>query len=105
MISRNEAETEALVSQASDALQEAPTAFEAARKIVRLLGAHRHGNLCRIGFWAPELLENRVPDGDVFLEVLDAEEPLDLEVTRQQVRFRRQLRSGVADRRILLCRR
>ena len=89
MVSRNEAETEALMSQALDALQKPPTAFDAARKIVRLLGAHRHGSICRIGFWAPELLENRVPDGDVFLEVLDSEEPLDLKVTRQQVRFHR----------------
>ncbi|MGD8310543.1 MAG: glucosylglycerol hydrolase [Chromatiales bacterium] len=91
MISLNQAETEALASLASAALQKEPTAFAAAEKIVRLLGAHRDGSLCKVGFWAPELLEKRVPDGDVFLEVLEPAAPLDLEVSRQAVTFRRSL--------------
>jgi hypothetical protein len=91
MVSRNEAETEVLVSHASEALRKEPTAFEAARKIAGLLGANRDGDLCRIGFWAPEMLEHRVPDGDVFLEVLDSTAPLDLALSRQAVTFRRSL--------------
>lgn len=90
-ISTNEAETAQLVAFAADALHHQPTAFDAAQAVARTLGAHRDGALCKIGFWAPEILEHRVPDGDVFLEVLDPEEPLNLAVTRQQLRFRRRL--------------
>ena len=87
----NEAASQELLDLAEAALHHQPTAFDSGREIARLLGAHRDGDLCKIGFWAPEILERRVPDGDVFLEVLDPVEPLKLEVTRQQLRFHRQL--------------
>lgn len=87
----NETASQALVDLAERALHLQPTAFDSGREIARLLGAHRDGDLCKIGFWAPEILERRVPDGDVFLEVLDPVEPLKLEVTRQQLRFQRHL--------------
>ena len=85
----DEVATKELAAFAENALHNEPTAFDAARVIVPHLGAHRDGDLCRTGFWAPEVLERRIPDGDVFLEVLDAEEPLNLTVHRQGVRFRR----------------
>lgn len=86
----HEAESEALVTQAEHLLHNSENAFDTARAIARMLGAQRDGDLCKVGFWAPEILERRVPDGDVFLEVLDPMEPLNLEVGRQDVRFHRQ---------------
>lgn len=41
------------------------------------------------GFWTPELLDARVPDGDIFLEVLSPTEPLDLTRAHQELRFER----------------
>lgn len=90
-VRRNDSGTQSLIDVCAEALQHDPTAFDAARKIARRLGAHRNGDCCEVGFWAPELLERRVPDGDVFLEVLEPAEPIDLERARQQVRFSRAL--------------
>ena len=81
--------TAALIEHARRTLAEAPSSFEAARALARRLGAQRRGEIAEIGFWAPELVEARVPDGDVFLEVLRPEAPLALAVSRQQVRFAR----------------
>lgn len=91
MIGQAESATEALVAEAAAALTHEPTAYLAARRIARRLGAHRRGELAEIGFWAPELLERRVPDGDIALEVLSHRAPLALDVARQQVSFRRVL--------------
>ncbi|MEM1346065.1 MAG: glucosylglycerol hydrolase, partial [Pseudomonadota bacterium] len=88
-IAFDQAASEALIAFAQETLQNSATAFEAARLIARRLGAHRVGNHAEIGFWAPELIERRVLDGDVFLEVLEPAEPLNLAVARQSVRFRR----------------
>ena len=58
----------------------------------RRRGAHKGADgLCEIGFWTPELIERRVPEGDVFLEVLEPLVPLDLLVSRQRLEFRRTL--------------
>jgi hypothetical protein len=56
----------------------------ARRPIAQLRAGH-----CEVMFWAPELLERRVPDGDIFVEVLDADGELDLQRARQTVSFRR----------------
>lgn len=91
-IHADETGTEALVSWCRGVLDGAETAFHAARQIARRLGAHRaEGGLCEAVFWTPELVERRVPAGDVFLEVLDPVEPLDLRVARQRIAFRRTL--------------
>ncbi|TVQ52549.1 MAG: hypothetical protein EA355_14940 [Rhodobacteraceae bacterium] len=90
-IIRDDAATEALALWCRETLDAAETAFAGARRIARRLGAHRNGEVCEVGFWAPELLERRIPEGDVFLEVLDAVEPLDLAVSRQKLRLRRTL--------------
>ncbi len=91
MIARDDDATEALAAACADALHNAPNAFDGARQVARMLGARRSGTLCEVGFWAPELLERRVPDGDVFLEVLTPEAPLSLVTSRQTARFRRSL--------------
>ncbi|MBK0399205.1 hypothetical protein H0I76_08390 [Limibaculum sp. M0105] len=83
----DEAATAALVAACRDVLIAAPSTFEAARQIARRLGAHCAGERAEIGFWVPELVDLRVPDGDVFLEVLEPVEPLDLGVARQKHRF------------------
>lgn len=89
MIARDDEATGALATRAAEALHSAPSAFEGARAVARMLGAHPSGETAEVGFWAPELLERRVPDGDVFLEVLDHRGPLNLEVARQQTTFER----------------
>lgn len=88
-IERNEARTARLAARCQAALVEAPSAFEAARRIARRLGARVVGGSAEIGFWVPELVDLRVPEGDVFLEILDPLEPLDLTVARHRLRFRR----------------
>jgi hypothetical protein len=68
------------------------TAFEAEQCIARRLGAHREADehVC-FGFWVPELLDHRVPDGDVFLELLAPAGDLDLERSQQVTEFQRLL--------------
>lgn len=89
MIEIDREATHALVETCRDLLAESPTAFEASRQIARMLGAHRQGERCAVGFWAPELLEHRVADGDVFLEVLRPPEDFVLVRARQHVQFQR----------------
>ncbi|MEO0682398.1 MAG: glucosylglycerol hydrolase, partial [Pseudomonadota bacterium] len=86
----HEAATEAMAEDARRALAEAPTAYEAAQTLARRLGAQPGPDgICEIGFWAPELQEHRVPDGDVFIEVLRPEAGLSLTVSLQTVGFER----------------
>lgn len=65
----------------------AVSAFAAEQEIARRLGAHVSDGVALFGFWTPELLDNRVPEGDVFLEVLAPEAPLDLTLSHQKLRF------------------
>ncbi len=88
-IRRDEAETEAMAEALRACLMEAPTAFDASCDIARMLGAHPEGALTRFAFWTPELLDARVPEGDIFLELLDPMEPVALTRARQRARFRR----------------
>jgi hypothetical protein len=69
----------------------ATTAFAAATAVAPRLGAlpTSDGHAAFV-FWAPDLVEARIPAGDIFLEVLEPETPLDLAVSRQTVSFRRQ---------------
>ncbi|WP_029032690.1 glucosylglycerol hydrolase [Salinarimonas rosea] len=83
------AATDRLVAWLSDELQTHRPAFETARVVAARLGARRAGDVCEVIFWAPELLERRVPEGDVFVEVLDPEEELVLARSRQSMAFRR----------------
>lgn len=89
VVARNDAATAALVQWVTQTLQNCRSPLERARSIAVRLGAHRRDDHCEILFWAPRLLEKRVPDGDIFIEVLDAGEKLDLLRARQTVRFRR----------------
>ncbi len=70
-------------------LTSALTTFDGEVAIARALGAQVEGDLVRFGFWTPELQDNRVPDGDVFLEILCPTEPLDLTRSYQEVEFHR----------------
>jgi hypothetical protein len=81
--------TRALAEWTLATLQSGDSAFHNARAIARRLGAHRRGDLCEVMFWAPELLERRVHDGDIFLEVLRVEDEMTLSRARQTVRFHR----------------
>ncbi len=89
MIRLDRAATRQLADRCRHLLADSATAFEASRQIARLLGAHRQGDLCAVGFWAPELLEHRVADGDIFVEVLQPPEGFELVRARQHVCFAR----------------
>ncbi len=75
--------------KARDALTSAPTLFEGERSIAERLGGRVDGDTAIFGFWTPELLDARVPSGDIFLEILRPTEPLDLTRAHQSVRFER----------------
>ncbi len=72
-----------------------PDGFAAASAIARRLGAlptddGPNSGKAAFVFWAPDLVEAHIPAGDIFLEILAPEAPLDLAVSRQTRRFQRQ---------------
>lgn len=81
--------TEALVAWCQTQLTTQPTAFDAEQAIARRLGAQKVGDRVEFGFWTPELLDHRVPDGDIFLEILAPSEDIDLTRAHQTVTFER----------------
>jgi hypothetical protein len=82
--------TRAAVDWCRDVLHTAESTFDAGRIIARRLGARKVADgIAEFGFWIPELLERRVPDGDIFLEILTPREPINLETARQTVSFHR----------------
>ncbi|SLN53038.1 glucosylglycerol hydrolase [Roseisalinus antarcticus] len=88
-VTQNVAATEALSQWTENVLQSGHPAFETSRIIAERLGAHRRGDTCEVMFWAPELQEHRVSEGDVFIEVLDVEGDISLLRSRQELSFRR----------------
>ncbi|RDC69891.1 hypothetical protein DLJ49_17625 [Rhodovulum sp. 12E13] len=80
---------QALADEAHRLWNTSATAFAGEQAIARKLGGQVEGDVACFGFWTPELLDARVPRGDVFLEVLSPREPLDLTTTRQKLRFER----------------
>ncbi|MEM8824230.1 MAG: glucosylglycerol hydrolase [Pseudomonadota bacterium] len=82
-IARKEAEL------ARETLATAATSFEGERTIARRLGGHIDGDTAIFGFWTPDLLDARVPSGDIFLEILRPSASFDLTRAHQSVRFER----------------
>ncbi len=80
---------EGLAHKCRQLLNTSETAFDAHQAISRMLGGQIGEEGATFGFWTPELLDNRVPDGDVFLEVLAPKGPLDLTRAHQDVVFER----------------
>jgi hypothetical protein len=74
---------------AREALTTAPTSFQGEQLVAGKLGGRLEDGIARFGFWTPELLDARVPAGDIFLEVLAPLQPLDLTRAAQDVPFER----------------
>ncbi len=90
MILRDVEASEALATRCRETLASAGSSFDAARALARRMGGLVTGpGKAEFGFWAPELLEARVPDGDIFLEILQPDAQFSLTVSRQNARFRR----------------
>ena len=88
----DEAATERLAAWCAEQYTFQPSAFAAEQNIARRLGAARDdAGTTTFGFWAPELLDRRIPEGDIFLEVLAPMTPLDLGHAHQAVTFERLL--------------
>ncbi|WOI54913.1 glucosylglycerol hydrolase [Palleronia sp. LCG004] len=80
---------EGLAYKCRQLLNTSETAFDAHQAIARMLGGKVTEDGATFGFWTPELLDARVPDGDVFLEVMSPKGPLDLTRAHQDVTFER----------------
>jgi hypothetical protein len=92
LASRVEADPDAARALADDChtlWSTSETSFIGAQRIAAKLGGQIDGDVACFGFWTPELLDARVPIGDVFLEVLSPREPLDLTRARQEILFER----------------
>ncbi|MEE4661683.1 MAG: glucosylglycerol hydrolase [Halieaceae bacterium] len=88
----NEDRSLSLLEWCADQYASQPARLDAERAIARYLGATANADgSVTFGFWAPELLDQRVPDGDVFLELLAPDGDLDLERSQQTVNFQRVL--------------
>lgn len=82
--------TRELADWAGAIQKESGSPFEAARQIVTRLGARVRDGRAEVGFWTPELVEKEIPAERVFLEILTPLAPIDFQLDRQQVRFRRE---------------
>jgi len=84
-----DAAAQAEADAARDARTMAENALDAERQIARRLGGRIENGTAMFGFWTPELLDLRVPSGDIFLEVLRPLDPIDLTRAHQEIRFDR----------------
>ena len=85
----NQSATQVMADWVHQTLHSGEPAFDVARQIANRLGAQKSGDTCEFLFWAPELLELRIPDGDIFIEILERDGDLDLARARQSSHFRR----------------
>ncbi|MFC7077727.1 glucosylglycerol hydrolase [Haloarcula halophila] len=81
--------TAALIESQREMLDAHDDRFEAAKELTTRLGAHWRDGRAEFGFWTPQLVDE-VPAGEVELELLTAEESVDLTADEQQVTFDRQ---------------
>ena len=81
----------ALADWCAQTLNRAPDRFAAGQQIARRLGARIEGARVVFGFWAPELQDWKVPDGDIFVEVLRPVDDIDLTLTHSESVFDRAL--------------
>jgi len=81
--------TQQLIQRAKDIRAGAESEFDIALELVKHLGAHYVDGYAYVGFWAPELRDQNIPDDKIFLEVLTPETPIDLRAFNQTVTFKR----------------
>ncbi len=82
--------TQAIVTWVESVLNSPITDFERIQTIVKRLGAHLNDDgLAEIGIWAPELLDNDIPQEDIFLEILEPPVEFDLHAETQELNWQR----------------
>ncbi|MFC7019184.1 MULTISPECIES: glucosylglycerol hydrolase [Haloarcula] len=84
-----DAETAALADRQREVLDAHDDRFEAAKEVTTRLGAHWRDGHAEFGFWTPQLVDE-VPADEVRLELLTAEDDVDLTADEQTVTFDRQ---------------
>lgn len=89
LVSIDEAATQSRVDWCNEVLIGASDRLEAAQAIAPRLGAQLADDAVTFGFWAPELVEKRVADADVFIEILRPPADLDLTVAQSETTFTR----------------
>ena len=96
---QDEAATAALASWFEAREAEEPDRFSLIRTFAPRLGAHPGPDgRVEVALWCPRLTRERVADADIFLEVLDPLDELDVTVSRATVRLRRTLVPVLRDR-------
>ena len=90
-IAFDESTSDDLAAWCDETLTVSGDRFTAAREIARKLGAQVEGERVTFGFWAPELLDRNVSDGDIFVEILRPTDDLDLTAAHTDVTFSRTL--------------
>ncbi|TVP71218.1 MAG: hypothetical protein EA340_04895, partial [Nitriliruptor sp.] len=89
---QDEAATAAMAAWFEEREAQEPDAFALVQTFAPKLGAHPQGDgSVAFAMWSPRLTRERVADADIFLEVLDPLDDLDVTVSRATVRFRRTL--------------
>ncbi|MFO8043528.1 MAG: glucosylglycerol hydrolase, partial [Alkalispirochaeta sp.] len=83
--------TAGLCSATDETARSADTAFDAARTIVATLGARPTAEGAVFGFWTPELVEEEIPESQVYLELFIPHGPVDLTTAEQNLTFQRYL--------------
>jgi len=96
---RDDAATDRLAAWFEEQEAVSADALALARVFAPRLGAHpQPDGGVSFAFWCPRLTREQVADADIFLEVLDPLDDLDVTVSRATVRFRRTLVPVARDR-------
>ena len=82
--------TQEILTWVEEVYRDEKNQFEAAKKIVKRLGAYWVDGRAEIGFWTPEVVDNEIPSAQLQLEIFVPVDEVDLQQRSQTIRFQRQ---------------